>query len=85
MTILWEVEKHLVRVARSQWIRAKPRNRQFTARAAKANVFATLRPHKGVILSVALRKSIAQRAACRAESKDPGVTYWQMSFEAFQP
>jgi hypothetical protein len=36
--------------------------------------------HEGVILSGAPRRSIAQRTAYGAESKDPGDACWQMFF-----
>ena len=42
-------------------------------------------PNKAVILSEALRTSIAQRRVCGAESKDPGDAYGQMLLGAFRP
>jgi hypothetical protein len=42
-------------------------------------------PHKAVILSEALRGSIANRELCGAQSKDPGDACWQMLLEAFRP
>jgi hypothetical protein len=40
---------------------------------------------KAVILSEALRRSIANRGLCGAESKDPGDACWQMLLGAFRP
>jgi hypothetical protein len=42
-------------------------------------------PDKAVILSEALRRSIANRGLHSAESKDPGDAYWQMLLGAFRP
>jgi hypothetical protein len=42
-------------------------------------------PHKAVILSEALCRSIANRGLYGAESKDPGDAYWQMLLRAFPP
>jgi hypothetical protein len=42
-------------------------------------------PDKAVILSEALRKSIANRGLHSAESKDPGDACWQMLSGAFRP
>jgi hypothetical protein len=42
-------------------------------------------PDKAVILSEALRRSIANRGLYGAESKDPGDAYWQMLLGAFRP
>jgi hypothetical protein len=42
-------------------------------------------PNKAVILSEALRKSIANTGLYGAESKDPGDACWQMLLGAFQP
>jgi hypothetical protein len=42
-------------------------------------------PYKGVILSEALRRSIATRGLYGAESKDPGGAYSQMLLGAFRP
>jgi hypothetical protein len=42
-------------------------------------------PDKAVILSEALRRSIANRGLCGAESKDPGDPSWQMPLGAFRP
>jgi hypothetical protein len=42
-------------------------------------------PHKAVILSEALRRSIANRGLCSAEPKDPGDACWQMLLGAFRP
>jgi hypothetical protein len=42
-------------------------------------------PDKAVILSEALRRSIANRALYGAESKDPGDACWQMLLGAFWP
>ena len=42
-------------------------------------------PHKAVILSEALRRSIANRGLYSAESKDPGDACWQMLLGAFRP
>jgi hypothetical protein len=49
-------------------------------------VFQAFKPHdKAVILSEALRRSIANRELYGAESKDPGVACWQMLLRAFRP
>jgi hypothetical protein len=42
-------------------------------------------PDKAVILSEALRRSIANRELYGAESKDPGDACWQMLLGAFRP
>jgi hypothetical protein len=42
-------------------------------------------PDKAVILSEALRGSIASRELYGAESKDPGDACWQMLLGAFRP
>jgi hypothetical protein len=42
-------------------------------------------PDKAVILSEALRRSIANRGLYGAESKDPGDACWQMLLGAFRP
>jgi hypothetical protein len=42
-------------------------------------------PDKTVILSEALRRSIANRELYGAESKDPGDACWQMLLRAFRP
>jgi hypothetical protein len=42
-------------------------------------------PDKYVILSEALRRSIANRGLYRAESKDLGDACWQMLLGAFRP
>jgi hypothetical protein len=42
-------------------------------------------PDKAVILSEALRRSIANRGLYSAESKDPGDACWQMLLRAFRP
>src|SRR5882757_3553062 len=42
-------------------------------------------PNKAVILSEALRRSIANRGLYGAESKDPGDACWQMLLGAFRP
>jgi hypothetical protein len=42
-------------------------------------------PDKGVILSEALRRSIANEGLYSAESKDPGDACWQMLLRAFRP
>jgi hypothetical protein len=42
-------------------------------------------PNKIVILSEALRRSIANKGLYGAESKDPGDIYWQMLLGAFRP
>jgi hypothetical protein len=42
-------------------------------------------PHKAVILSEALRRSIANRGLYSAEPKDPGDARWQMLLGAFRP
>jgi hypothetical protein len=42
-------------------------------------------PDKAVILSVALRRSIANGGLYGAESKDPGDVCWQMLLGAFRP
>jgi hypothetical protein len=42
-------------------------------------------PNKAVILSEALRRSIANRELYSAESKDPGDACWQMLLGAFRP
>ena len=42
-------------------------------------------PDKAVILSEALRRSIANRRLYGAESKGPGDACWQMLLEAFRP
>src|ERR1700729_886351 len=42
-------------------------------------------PDKAVILSEALRRSIANRGLYSAESKDPGDACWQMLLGAFRP
>jgi hypothetical protein len=42
-------------------------------------------PDKYVILSEALRRSIANRELYGAESKDPGDACWQMLLGAFHP
>jgi hypothetical protein len=42
-------------------------------------------PNKAVILSEALRRSIANRELYGAESKDPGDACWQMLLRAFRP
>ena len=42
-------------------------------------------PDKAVILSEALRRSIANRRPYSAESKDPGDACWQMLLGAFRP
>jgi hypothetical protein len=42
-------------------------------------------PNKGVILSEALRRSIANREFYGAESKDPGDACWRMLLRAFRP
>jgi hypothetical protein len=42
-------------------------------------------PDKTVILSEALRRSIANRGLYGAESKDPGDACWQMLLGAFRP
>ena len=41
--------------------------------------------HKTVILSEALRGSVANRGLYGAESKDPGDACWQMPLGAFRP
>jgi hypothetical protein len=41
--------------------------------------------HKIVILSEALRRSIANGGLYGAESKDPGDACWQMLLGAFRP
>jgi hypothetical protein len=43
------------------------------------------RTDKAVILSEALRRSIAHRELYGAESKDPGDACWQMLLGAFRP
>jgi hypothetical protein len=42
-------------------------------------------PDKAVILSEALRRSIANRGLYGAESKDPGDACWQILLGAFRP
>jgi hypothetical protein len=42
-------------------------------------------PDKAVILSEALRRSIANSRLYGAKSKDPGDACWQMLFGAFRP
>jgi hypothetical protein len=42
-------------------------------------------PDKAVILSEALRRSVANRGLYGAESKDPGDACWQMLLRAFRP
>jgi hypothetical protein len=42
-------------------------------------------PDKTVILSEALRRSVANRGLYGAESKDPGDACWQMLLGAFRP
>jgi hypothetical protein len=42
-------------------------------------------PDKAVILSEALRRSIAKQRLYGAESKDPGDACWQMLLGAFRP
>jgi hypothetical protein len=42
-------------------------------------------PDKAVILSEALRRSIANRGLYSAEPKDPGDACWQMLLGAFRP
>jgi hypothetical protein len=42
-------------------------------------------PDKAVILSEALRRSIASRGLYSAESKDPGDACWQLLLGAFRP
>jgi hypothetical protein len=42
-------------------------------------------PDEAVILSGALRRSIANRELYGAESKDPGDACWQMLLRAFRP
>jgi hypothetical protein len=55
------------------------------------SVFSTPQPaafnlhHKTVILSEALRRSIANKGLYSAESKDPGDACWQMLLGAFRP
>src|SRR6266700_960659 len=55
------------------------------------SVFLTPQPdvfnlhHKTVILSEALRRSIANKGLYSAESKDPGDACWQMLLGAFRP
>src|SRR5580704_16431018 len=42
-------------------------------------------PNKAVILSEALRRSVANSGLYSAESKDPGGASWPMPLVAFQP
>jgi len=55
------------------------------------SVFSTRQPdvfnlhHKTVILSEALRRSLANKGLYSAESKDPGDACWQMLLGAFRP
>jgi hypothetical protein len=42
-------------------------------------------PDKAVILSEALRRSIANKGLYGAESKDPGDACWQVLLGAFRP
>ncbi len=55
----------------------------FSCLRIQSAVFQT--PDKAVILSEALRRSIANRGLYGAESKDPGDACWQMLLGAFRP